>query len=272
VFLNGHVVQGGDVGAFKSGDQINISNPVPYSRKIEAGRGQMSVPGHVYEETALLVAGRYGNRAAVKFTFMPVRFGDVATFAAFSRRIRPGRRMSEKARQDWLVRQPAIEIKARLGIMADYAGAVAAMRTFFEARYSATPIAYQNEDAPSDPWPPVDGTGKPVPWLYFEVVQVETRLRGVGLPGNQVWLTVGFIRAHVFAPKGYGFAEHLAIAGLAAEVFRRRLSTTRIPAPVCAAGARTGEGPTIQGGDSASDDGNWFGVVVTVPFQFFFTK
>jgi hypothetical protein len=113
VFLNGHVVQGGDVGAFKSGDQINISNPVPYSRKIEAGRGQMSVPGHVYEETALLVAGRYGNRAAVKFTFMPVRFGDVATFAAFSRRIRPGRRMSEKARQDWLVRQPAIEIKAR---------------------------------------------------------------------------------------------------------------------------------------------------------------
>lgn len=113
VFLNGHVVANGDVGAFKAGDQIDIANPVPYSRKIEAGRGQMSVPGHIYEEAALLIAGRYGNRAAVKFTFMPVRFGDVAAYAAFSRRIRPGRRLSDKARQDWLVRQPALEIKAR---------------------------------------------------------------------------------------------------------------------------------------------------------------
>jgi hypothetical protein len=156
--------------------------------------------------------------------------------------------------------------------MADYSGAVAAMRTFFEARYSATPIAYQNEDAPSDPWPPVDGTGKPVPWLYFEVVQVETRLRGVGLPGNQVWLTVGFIRAHVFAPKGYGFAEHLAIAGLAAEVFRSQTFYNSDPGACVRCWGENGEGPTVQGGDSASDDGNWFGVVVAIPFQFFFTK
>lgn len=113
VFLNGQVVQGGNVGAFRPGDQINISNPVPYARKIEIGRLTMSVPPHVYEDTALIVAGRYGNRAVVRFTFMPVRFGGVAAFAAFSRRIRPGRRMSEKARQDWLSRQPALEIRAR---------------------------------------------------------------------------------------------------------------------------------------------------------------
>jgi hypothetical protein len=113
VFLNGHVVKDGDVGAWRPGDQINISNPVPYSRKIEVGRGKMSVPGHVYEDTALIVAGRYGNRAAVKFTFMPVRFGDVQAFAAFSRRVRPGRKLSDKARQDWLVRQPALQIRGR---------------------------------------------------------------------------------------------------------------------------------------------------------------
>lgn len=113
VFLNGHVVQDGNVGAFRAGDQINISNPVPYARKIEIGKMQMSVPAHVYEDAALVVAGRYGNRAAVKFTFMPVRFGDIAAFAAFSRAIRPGRRMSDKARQDWLSRQPALEIRAR---------------------------------------------------------------------------------------------------------------------------------------------------------------
>jgi hypothetical protein len=73
----------------------------------------MSVPGHVYEDAALIVAGRCGNRAAIKFTFMPVRFGDVQAFAAFSRRIRPGRKLSDKARQDWLVRQPALQIRGR---------------------------------------------------------------------------------------------------------------------------------------------------------------
>jgi hypothetical protein len=111
VFLNGHVVE--DVSGWRPGDQINISNPVPYARKIEAGRGKMTVPGHVYEDAALIVAGRFGNKAAVRFTFMPVRFGDVQAFAAFSRRIRPGRRLSDKARQDWLVRQPVIEIRGR---------------------------------------------------------------------------------------------------------------------------------------------------------------
>ena len=113
VFLNGHVVEGDDVSAWRSGDQINVSNPVPYARKIEAGRGKMSVPGHVYQTGALIVAGRYGNQAAVKFTFMPVRFGGVQAYASFSKRLRPGRKLNDKARQDWLVRQPALEIKGR---------------------------------------------------------------------------------------------------------------------------------------------------------------
>jgi hypothetical protein len=113
VFLNGHVVEGADVGAWRSGDQINVSNPVPYARKIEAGRGKMSVPGRVYQTGALIVAGRYGNQVAVRFTFMPVRFGGVQAYASFSRRLRPGRKLNDKARQDWLVRQPALEIKGR---------------------------------------------------------------------------------------------------------------------------------------------------------------
>ena len=73
----------------------------------------MSLPGHVYEDAALIVAQRFGNSAVVKFTFMPVRFGSVQAFASFSRRVRPGRRLSQKAREDWLVRQPALEIRAR---------------------------------------------------------------------------------------------------------------------------------------------------------------
>jgi hypothetical protein len=111
VFIDGHVVP--DASGWQPGQQVNISNPVPYSRKIESGRMKLSVPNHVYEDAALLVAGRYGNQVACKFTFMPVRFGDVGAYAAFSKQIRPGRKLSEKARQDWLVRQPALQINQR---------------------------------------------------------------------------------------------------------------------------------------------------------------
>lgn len=111
IFIDGHVAK--DASNWKPGQQINISNPVPYSRKIESGRFTASVPGHIYEETAQLAASRYGNSASVKFVFMPVRFGDVGAYAEFSKRIRPGRKLSDKARKDWLVRQPAIEIKGR---------------------------------------------------------------------------------------------------------------------------------------------------------------
>src|SRR5438128_7031021 len=54
VFLNGRVVS--DVSSFRRGDQINISNPVPYARKIEIGRMKMKVAPKIYQETALIVA------------------------------------------------------------------------------------------------------------------------------------------------------------------------------------------------------------------------
>ena len=111
MFLNRHVTA--NVKAFKKGDQINISNPVPYSRKIEAGRMKMSVPAHVYEESVPIINGRFGNQASVKFVFMPVRFADQSAWANFTKMQRTGGRLSEKARRDWLVRQPALQITAR---------------------------------------------------------------------------------------------------------------------------------------------------------------
>jgi hypothetical protein len=46
--------------------------------------------------------------------FMPVRFGDVAAFASFSTLLKAGRRrMSDKAREDWLVRQPGLLRRGR---------------------------------------------------------------------------------------------------------------------------------------------------------------
>lgn len=112
VFIDGHVVK--DASGWKPGQQINISNPVPYSRKIEIAKMKLSVPNHVYENAAQVLNGRFGNSVNIKFTFMPVRFGDIQSYASFSKQLKAGRkRMSDKARQDWLVRQPALQITAR---------------------------------------------------------------------------------------------------------------------------------------------------------------
>lgn len=153
--------------------------------------------------------------------------------------------------------------------MADYAGAVAAMRARFTANFTAAPASFQNEDPPQRPWPPNNPAS---PWAYFEVVETRNGLRGAGLPGNQVWLSVGNIYVNVFVPRGYGFADHLALAGLAAEVFRAQTFYNSEPGCCVRCWGENGEGPTIQGGDSAADDGTWFGVTVAIPFQFLYIK
>jgi len=146
--------------------------------------------------------------------------------------------------------------------MADWAGAVGAMRARFKDAFNAAPVAYQNEDPPRDPWPPAAPAS---PWIYFEVIQAQTALRGVGLPGQQTWLTTGHIFIHTFVPKGFGLADHLALAGKAGDVFRAATFYNAEPGAkvVC-------YGPSVQGGDSSSDDGNWFGVTVAIPFEFYF--
>lgn len=149
--------------------------------------------------------------------------------------------------------------------MADYAGAVAAMRARFVAAFVAAPVCFQNEQPAQQPWPP-DG-----PWTYFEVIQTETRRRGVGLPGNDVWITVGNIFVHVFAPKGYGLPQHLAIAEQAAAIFRSATFYNSDPGAAVRCWSDAGAGPSVRGADKASDDGNWLNVVVTIPFQFYFT-
>lgn len=145
--------------------------------------------------------------------------------------------------------------------MADWAGAVAACRTRFVANFTATAIAYQNEDPPSSPWPP----NPPMPWTYFEVLQVQSNLRGVGKPGSQTWLTNGNIFAHVFVPKGYALADHLALVNPIGEIFRAQTFYATDPGAKIICGA-----PSVRGGDSGSDDGSWFGLVVGVPFEFYF--
>lgn len=122
VFIDGHVVK--DASGWRPGQQINISNPVPYARKIEGGPGKpsFSVPGHVYEISEPIISARFGNSVKVQVVFMPVRFGSVQDYAhslagqAAARGRGGGARRSsfrQKALSDWLVRQPALQITAR---------------------------------------------------------------------------------------------------------------------------------------------------------------
>jgi hypothetical protein len=113
VFLDGHNVP--DARDWKPGQQIAISNPVPYSRIIELGSGKMRAPLHVYEQAEPLISGRYGNSVNVRFDYMPVRFGSVQAYAGSLAGQAAGKRRggSQKALRDWLVRQPCILITNR---------------------------------------------------------------------------------------------------------------------------------------------------------------
>lgn len=111
VFIDGRRVA--DAKDWRPGQAIHISNPEPYSRKIESGDMTMKVPGHVYELAEPTISARFGNRFSIKFVFMPVTFGSNQSWANHTALQRTGRRLSPKARADWLVRQPALQITAR---------------------------------------------------------------------------------------------------------------------------------------------------------------
>jgi hypothetical protein len=158
--------------------------------------------------------------------------------------------------------------------MADFAGAVSAMRERFAASWTETKIAYQNESPRDDagelvtPWPPAAADGKPVPWVYFEVIQMSSAERGAGRPSDKTWLTTGRIYVHVFTPLDYGYPESLRLAEQAGEIFRAATfyRDDNVGAKVVTMA------PDIDGGGTDADNGNWFRVTCSVPFEFFFIK
>lgn len=77
LFLNGTAVP--NLRDYKSGDEVAISNPVPYARKIEIGKMTMRVPGteRVYAQAEKIIRRQYGNIARIRFTYrglMGMRF------------------------------------------------------------------------------------------------------------------------------------------------------------------------------------------------------
>lgn len=109
LFVNGNDVK--DLASWKTGDEIEISNPVPYARVIEVGDGKFRVPHNVYDLASEAVANKYYEIAKIGMTYMPVRFGAVEQWAKLRGTFGSRQRFSTRRGMEWLARQPALIIK-----------------------------------------------------------------------------------------------------------------------------------------------------------------
>lgn len=153
---------------------------------------------------------------------------------------------------------------------ADYAGACAAIRQRFEANWQSggsliTPVDYVNEPGA----PAVDASGNPIPWVFFEIIHNGSYIIASGTPGQQTIVYDGFIKAHCFNPINTGVADGLARAVAIGEIFRNKVfyDTVTTGCYVRSGYERDGQ-PRIDEGDASSDDGQWFAVTSTIPFQY----
>lgn len=149
--------------------------------------------------------------------------------------------------------------------MADYAGAVAAIKQRFTDNWVVgsdpkTPVVFQNAGNLYNP-----GGDTNQPWVYFEVIGSSAGLRGWGTPGDNVYLYRGHIYVHVFVPinTGTDTAQEYAVA--AGEIFRSKGFYSDGNGAIVRTLA-----PQTDGGDTSAGDGNWWRVTCTIPFEFFY--
>ena len=156
--------------------------------------------------------------------------------------------------------------------MGSYTAAKAAAKAALVAGWTTTRIAYQNE-VPADPCPPVDGSGWLTAFVYFEMATMPGQaIRGVGVPGDHLSQTNGFIYVHVFVPDGTGEATATQYAETIGELFRAKVlyepgdgCYLRTWVPRVDEGGAAGDNGEIAGVNA----GNYFRCSMSVPFQYF---
>jgi hypothetical protein len=148
---------------------------------------------------------------------------------------------------------------------ADYAGAIAAIRQRFVDNWTTTPIAYVNEAAQ----PAIDTSGNPTTWVLFEIVNMASHIASFGTPRNNSIVYDGMIKAHVFAPVNTGIDDCYAKAVAIGEIFRNQVFYDSVTTGCFVRSGYTLDGqPRIDQGDASSDDGQWFAVTATIPFEY----
>lgn len=147
--------------------------------------------------------------------------------------------------------------------MADYAGAVAAIKDRLRANWTTTDIGFENGQPPRT----MDADSQLVPWVFCAVVADGAGIEGFGLPGDHVVRERGAIEIEVMVPAGTGddIARQYAVA--IGEIFRaRRFYDAEPPAYL-----RTWT-PTVRDGRpgrSENPSGNWWCLPVSIPFEFY---
>lgn len=148
--------------------------------------------------------------------------------------------------------------------MPDIAGAMAAIEQRLKDQWTATRIALANE-TPQQPWPPVDAdTQQNLPWVLIEVTVTQSNLRAAGVPGDQFWLYDGLVQVHVFVPLNSGRDIARSYASQIGDLYRNKAFYNDTPGYQ----VRT-LSPRIDGGGAGSDDGAWFRVTATIPFEYY---
>jgi hypothetical protein len=109
LMLNGVVVD--DLSGWKPGDEVSISNPEPYTRKIEIGRKGFRAHAHVYEKAERIVARRFGNIVRVNFLYRQAPPGAIHKWAAKSAMSHKGHATDTSRAVQWLTRQPTLLLR-----------------------------------------------------------------------------------------------------------------------------------------------------------------
>lgn len=147
--------------------------------------------------------------------------------------------------------------------MASLAEAITAIEARLAAGWTTTGISYPNRDAAAK----ADVSGNPVPWVFCEVETDEADIVGLGQPGNHVVREYGRIIVTVFAPAGSGATLARTYAGQIGEIFRAAKFHDSAPETY----VRTWTPVVGRGSEARSEnpDGVWWGVAVSIPFEFY---
>lgn len=131
--------------------------------------------------------------------------------------------------------------------MTAFAAAASQIRARMNANFTAAPIAWENA-----PHQPNDDA-----FVFFEVVSGGSEQVSIGSPNARLYRHAGVIQAHVFVPTGKGTKLALEHADTIAAIFRGQ----SFNGVLCFA-------PRLGNAAQADDDGKWYRVTVSIPFQY----
>lgn len=121
-----------------------------------------------------------------------------------------------------------------------------AVRTFLEAQWTQTGLAWENEAFT----PQTDANGNPLPYVSVEIAgNIYHQMSiGTGAPSNDLWREEGHVWLHVFVPTGSGSLTGRQLATALVDLFR---GTTLDPAIEF-------RDISVGLGQPSSEDGAWW--------------